>query len=339
MDQHRAHPRHTARLKLKIAFPDANELQTVYTKNISKGGMFLATPNPLGPGTRVVVRLWPPGVQSPFDLEGEVAHSVDTPEAIRTKCTPGMGIKFTNLTPTRKAALDQYIKDVLAGRVPAEPPERKPLEAARPPATPARPAATAHPPRTPPSGGTMPLPHPSAVAPRPEAFLREVDAAYRRLRNKNHYEFLEVEPTASQAELKRAYNRLALRYHPDRAPVGLRPDERSLVASLFAEIGELIERLTDPAGRVRYDLSHSIERAPENEEERLALLQERTRFREAFVQRFPERIQQAARFAEMASVALAQGDKRGALNNFKLALQLDPMNEELRTRVASLAPR
>src|SRR5688572_26396484 len=61
------------------------------------------------------------------------------------------------------------------------------------------------------------------------------------------YAVLGLEPGASNADIKRAYRRLARRYHP-----GINPGDRAAEA-LFRRITEAYETLTDPARRQHYD--------------------------------------------------------------------------------------
>jgi molecular chaperone DnaJ len=61
------------------------------------------------------------------------------------------------------------------------------------------------------------------------------------------YAVLGLEPGASIADIKRAYRRLARRYHP-----GINPGDRAAEA-LFHRITEAYETLVDPARRERYD--------------------------------------------------------------------------------------
>ncbi|OEL33237.1 hypothetical protein BAE44_0005744 [Dichanthelium oligosanthes] len=68
---------------------------------------------------------------------------------------------------------------------------------------------------------------------------------------KDYYKVLSLEhPAAVGAdEIKRAYRRLALRYHPDVCP----PSCRAESTELFVELRRAYETLSDPAQRVRYD--------------------------------------------------------------------------------------
>ena len=61
------------------------------------------------------------------------------------------------------------------------------------------------------------------------------------------YAVLGLEPGASSADIKRAYRRLARRYHP-----GINPGDRTAEA-LFHRITEAYETLVDPARREHYD--------------------------------------------------------------------------------------
>jgi len=64
---------------------------------------------------------------------------------------------------------------------------------------------------------------------------------------KDYYEVLGVARNASEAELKKAYRRLAMKYHPDR-----NPDDAEAEAN-FKEAKEAYEVLTDAQKRAAYD--------------------------------------------------------------------------------------
>lgn len=64
---------------------------------------------------------------------------------------------------------------------------------------------------------------------------------------RDYYEILEVSRTASQAEIKQAYRKLAMRYHPDR-----NPDDKEAEMK-FKEAAEAYEVLRDPEKKARYD--------------------------------------------------------------------------------------
>ncbi|KAF9174223.1 hypothetical protein BGX21_010877 [Mortierella sp. AD011] len=69
-------------------------------------------------------------------------------------------------------------------------------------------------------------------------------------RNTVHlYEALEVPKTATQDEIKKAYRRLALRYHPDKVNAAEVPDHETK----FREIAAAYEVLSDPKKRQVYD--------------------------------------------------------------------------------------
>lgn len=73
---------------------------------------------------------------------------------------------------------------------------------------------------------------------------------------KNYYEILEVDKHASPEIIKKAYNTLAKKYHPD-----LQPDERKEFAEKkLQSINEAYEILSNPEKRKKYDsfLSETI---------------------------------------------------------------------------------
>jgi curved DNA-binding protein len=64
---------------------------------------------------------------------------------------------------------------------------------------------------------------------------------------KDYYESLGVPRTASEAEIKKAFRKLAREYHPDVAKDKKKAEEK------FKEINEAYEVLSDPANRKKYD--------------------------------------------------------------------------------------
>ena len=64
---------------------------------------------------------------------------------------------------------------------------------------------------------------------------------------RDYYEVLNVERNASNADLKKAYRKLALQYHPDRNPGDAAAEEK------FKEAAEAYDVLTDPQKRQLYD--------------------------------------------------------------------------------------
>ena len=64
---------------------------------------------------------------------------------------------------------------------------------------------------------------------------------------KNYYETLGVSKNADQEEIKKAYRKLALKYHPDRNKGDQAAEDR------FKEIGEAYAVLSDPEKRRQYD--------------------------------------------------------------------------------------
>ena len=64
---------------------------------------------------------------------------------------------------------------------------------------------------------------------------------------RDYYEVLEVPKTATQEEIKKAYRKKAIQYHPDKNPGNKEAEEK------FKEAAEAYEVLSDPQKRQRYD--------------------------------------------------------------------------------------
>ena len=64
---------------------------------------------------------------------------------------------------------------------------------------------------------------------------------------RDYYELLGIVRSAGEDEVKKAYRKLALQYHPDRNPGDKQAEER------FKEVSEAYQVLSDPQKRAQYD--------------------------------------------------------------------------------------
>lgn len=89
---------------------------------------------------------------------------------------------------------------------------------------------------------------------------KDIDAFLQRLRKAtNHYEVMEVAPSAKTEEIKDVYYAMARRYHPDRFHLQSGSGQHERISSAFARVTQAYETLTDPNARAAYD--QSLERS------------------------------------------------------------------------------
>ena len=105
MDQ-RTEPR--VQKVLSVVFKDPKAFATVYTYNVSPGGLFLKTATPLAKGTQFLLKLQLPGVTKPLQIQSEVVWSRDRNQA-EAGHPPGMGVKFLTLSDADEAVLRDFL--------------------------------------------------------------------------------------------------------------------------------------------------------------------------------------------------------------------------------------
>ena len=71
----------------------------------------------------------------------------------------------------------------------------------------------------------------------------------------HHYEALGVAPTASAAEIKKSFHKLALKLHPDK-------NQQAMAEDAFKAIEEAHRTLSDARERRKYDASKGISQSP-----------------------------------------------------------------------------
>jgi type IV pilus assembly protein PilZ len=117
-----------APIELKVEYKRLNTFFADYTKNISRGGTFIATDKPLPVGTDFVFALGVPNMAEPVRLRGKVIWTTPAEEA--SKANPcGMGIEFQYAAGEREqkeaaverlmtSELGSHLAEKLLGRKP-----------------------------------------------------------------------------------------------------------------------------------------------------------------------------------------------------------------------------
>lgn len=102
MTESRKDPRRS--IELEVAYRRLNAFIVDYTRNVSRGGMFVASEVPLPPGTRLLFHLRVPGRAQPYELAGEVVHTGGGPQG------RGMGIRFVWEDAQARAAFEHEVE-------------------------------------------------------------------------------------------------------------------------------------------------------------------------------------------------------------------------------------
>lgn len=77
--------------------------------------------------------------------------------------------------------------------------------------------------------------------------LQSAELEFRKSQRKDYYKILGIEKTASAAEIRKAYRKMALLHHPDKNTENLQAEEQ------FKKVSEAYEVLSDEQRRARYD--------------------------------------------------------------------------------------
>jgi len=105
-------------VEVEVQYQTEQEFLSAYSRNISGGGIFVWTPQPLPPNHAVRLRFSLPGIAHRFEVSGIVVWS--NPGSGRSFLPSGMGIKFVDLDPRCREFIDEFVKT----RPPSPMPER-----------------------------------------------------------------------------------------------------------------------------------------------------------------------------------------------------------------------
>ncbi|MGE0453673.1 MAG: protein kinase [Vicinamibacteria bacterium] len=199
--------------------------------NVSRGGArVLTSMTDVKPGERISLR----EIGGDFETEAVVRNSFVGPDRI-----PRLGVEFVGRT-----APDRLVPESETTRRARRVPTTKPPTVGRQ-ARQDEPASAAA--AEPAAVGAA-----SAAGALEERRMQLLEA-YRSITTRNHFEFLEIDRGAREADVKEAYLRLAKRYHPDAARDPALADLERELSAIFVRLGEAYDVLRDPEKRGRYE--------------------------------------------------------------------------------------
>lgn len=93
---------------LRVQYRNAGHLLVSYCTNLSRGGLFVPSQEPLPAGTRITLALGVPGQEEPADLQAEVrwVRRYDAPEG-----PAGMGLAFEDVDDVLGSRIDGIVTD------------------------------------------------------------------------------------------------------------------------------------------------------------------------------------------------------------------------------------
>jgi type IV pilus assembly protein PilZ len=104
-----------AAIELKVEYKRVNTFLADYTRNISRGGSFIATERPLPIGTEFVFALGVPTLPEPLKLRGKVMWVTSLDDA--SKANPaGMGIEFLYVDDAERIEKEQAVERLLVAQ-------------------------------------------------------------------------------------------------------------------------------------------------------------------------------------------------------------------------------
>lgn len=96
-------------VSIKVKYESQEDFKAKYTKNVSKGGMFLQTGTPYEKGTRVALYLCIPSLKDPLKVVGEVVRNHFFGISDKEK---GVGIKFIEIDKKSKNQLAGFLREL-----------------------------------------------------------------------------------------------------------------------------------------------------------------------------------------------------------------------------------
>ena len=277
---------------IKITTPE--QLQQLWEKDLSKGGLFVQTDILPDPNTQIQIRIV--ANNSELTLNGTIVHILDQETAKKYQTKSGVGIHLSNLADPVQNAIRQYIEgnsDNLSLSI--DMPDQETVENA-------------------------------------ESIIAEAKKLLDEAENTDFYTALGLASNCSQDQIAAATGKKHKLLMA--AANKISPPQSARIRAALNVLGRMRRILLCCESRIEYDFRKGHIRADQrlkeargNNEPSMATL------REIWNRVFPDKVREAAAYTRQAFEARQRQDFLGAIESAKQALQLNPFFEELRQNV------
>jgi uncharacterized protein (TIGR02266 family) len=100
---------HRVPVQIQIQYETADGFFQDYIRNLSLGGIFIETSEPLPTRTKLRVEFCLPAMKAPIVADGIVVHTLRVGQSGNPSVS-GMGIRFSELAPSSKQMLEAYLR-------------------------------------------------------------------------------------------------------------------------------------------------------------------------------------------------------------------------------------
>ena len=97
-------------MRLMVEYEVLEDFLMDYTSNVSIGGMFIRTDDPMAKGTKFRMRFQIPSHLQPVEANGEVCWVVPTTSGA-SHIQAGMGIRFSDIAAKDKRKIEALLRD------------------------------------------------------------------------------------------------------------------------------------------------------------------------------------------------------------------------------------
>jgi Tfp pilus assembly protein PilZ len=289
----RTEPRFLANDQIELAVEGREELRELWMKDISKGGLFVATEDPLeiGKQVRVVINT----ADGQIQLQAMVVHVVRPDQARSSRATAGLGLQFVDLLPEKKEAIARYIDGLAAN-----------LDGAQ----------------------NATIPELRAVTD-PETSLRRAKIFFELVDRNDLYGALGLDPDANEAEIDHRLK--VFRDECTTALAAVTPPRSERLERAIALVDRVRPLMTDPIRRLHYDFRSGHIRPEERIAKAIAGQGPSIAdLRQAWLTVAPERMARAASLTREAIAFKQRGLFAEAAICAREVLEDDPFFTELR---------
>lgn len=290
----------------RVNMQASGQLKEAIAANISMGGLFIETEEKIPLNTIIDLTFSLPLLKQEITIKSAVVHLQQKDTA--SGRPQGLGLQFVEITEEQKTTLLKFVDEL-------ENSGKQEIS----------------------SGKIEPFSFSPIFANKNLKIIEDfVSAEKKKNKTADYYQLLAVKKSAGKEDIRRAYHQFCALYHPDLYLGSLNKELLRELEKIYNQKTIAYRTLKNNKTRLNYDLDHGImDQSKEiSNLEKKQLLQARD-----YAKKNRKEAEQAARLYQMAQRELQNGADKAAINNLKLAVQLNPFDQQIKNCLAKLTAK